>query len=150
MEEEHGAAAKPFTMRILDAAGRLAVAHVVGTYVSCLIVCAPGGWTTPMAAWVLTGVMLIPLLLLVSPFIAIFLFLLDRRRSERKRTFAIAGSIAGLLALVTLKYLAPNLWAELNSALMIVAATTGGATGGFLYRLMATLPKRTRRTMTSA
>jgi hypothetical protein len=150
MEEEHSAAAKLFITRMLDAAGSFAVAHLAGTYVSCLIVCAPGGWAAPMVAWVLTSLMLIPLLLLVSPFVAILLLLLKRLRLKRKSTFAAAGSLAGLLALVTLKYLAPTLWAEINPALMIVAATAGGATGGFLYRLTATLPKRTRRPITSA
>ena len=149
MEGEHSSSAKSFVTRVLDAAGSLAIAHLVGTYVSCLIVCAPGGWAAPMAAWVLTSLMLIPLLLLVSPFAAVLLLLLKRCRAKRKRTFAIAGLLAGLLALATLMWLAPTLSTELHPGLMIVAASSGGAAGGFLYRLTATLP-RSPRPATSA
>ena len=141
MKDEHSSAAKSFVSRVLDAAGSLAIAHFVGTYVSCLIVCAPGGWAAPMAAWVLTSLMLIPLLLVISPYAAVLLLLLNRFRAKRKRTFAIAGLLAGLFALATLMWLAPTLSTELHPGLMIVAASSGGAAGGFLYRLTATVPR---------
>jgi apolipoprotein N-acyltransferase len=94
-----------------------------------------------MAAWVLTSLMLIPLLLVISPYAAVLLLLLKRCRAKRKRTFAIAGLLAGLLALATFMWLAPTLSTELHPGLMIVAASSGGAAGGFLYRLTATLPR---------
>jgi hypothetical protein len=61
-----------------------------------------------------------------------------------KRTFAIAGLVAGLLTLATFMWVAPTLATELHPALMIVAASSGGAAGGFLYRLTATLPRLPR------
>jgi hypothetical protein len=50
--------------------------------------------------------------------------------------------LAGLLALVTFICFVPKLLTELDPVLMVVAASSGGAVGGFLYRLTATLPRR--------
>jgi hypothetical protein len=49
--------------------------------------------------------------------------------------------LAGLLALVPLIWVVPTLLTELDPALVVVAASSGGAAGGFLYRLTATLPR---------
>ena len=142
MKDEQSSAARPYVTRMLNTAGSLAIAHLAGTYVSCLIFSAPVGWAAPMAAWFLTSLTLIPLLLLVSPFAAILLLLLHRSRAKRKRTFAIAGLLAGHLALVTFICFVPKILTELDPVLMVVAASSGGAVGGFLYRLTATLPRR--------
>ena len=140
---------KPLITSIANLAARLGCSHLVGTYVSCVVFSAHLGWEAPLMGWVLTSLLLIPVLVLASPYVAIMLFLLKWLRSDRKSAFALAGSFVGLFAFMTAICLLPKPVDEL-SPLMAVAAMSGGAAAGLLYRLMETAPRKMRRKPSSA
>lgn len=128
-----------------NVAGSVAVAHFVGTYVSCLIYCAPEGWHAPVIAWFLASLLITPLLCLVLPYAGLMLFLLKRLGVQGRWAFAAAGAVVGGLALATTIYPLPGFFQE-GRLLLVVASLTGGAAGGYVYRVMASLPARVERT----